>query len=232
MYDNAIAREKLRTAEKKPDKKQPTKSKQGDPATLAGVERGDEMTRAQANEGKVNPGFMEKRGCTTNCQSCVVAFEARLRGYDVQTKGNHENPTAKMLSRQTNKAWIDPATGKNPEFIQDQSVTTAKRCKTWMNDTIQTGERYTFEFPWRGRGNTGHIISVDKDSSGALRFYDPQNGKTYKGAEIDSYLGLIKFSRTYNIGGRLVVPLAKMLRVDNLQIDPNIASGIMEATGS
>lgn len=229
MADAAVAREKERGSASAP--KKPSGPK--DPETIGGVKAGSPMSREQADNTSANPNFMQSRGYQVNCQSCVVAYEARLRGYDVQAKANTpSNKAAYALSRKTELGWIDPATGDNPKLLRNDKVTTPKRCKTWMEETIQPGERYTFEHGWKGRRNAGHIISVDKDSKGALRFYDPQSGKTMQGADIDSYLSRTKLSttiNTYTDRGRITIPLAGMLRVDNLQINPQYSDGIMEA---
>lgn len=235
MADMAIAREKERNGKPgtakpkapKEDKKEKKPSNPlGDPDSINGVQRGEPMTREQADSNHVNPNYFKSTGYQINCQSCVVAYEARLRGYDVQTKANHKNPTAEMLSRDTRLAWKDPTTGKKPDYITNESVTTAKKCKAWMEETIQPGERYTFSHGWKGRKYTGHIISADKDESGQLRLYDPQNGKTMQGADIDAYLSRAKFTMT--IYGTKI-PRARLTRVDNLQIDSTVADGIMEA---
>ena len=238
MYDNAIAREKerdkqgLTPSSKTPAKpKAPKKEKKpsdplNNPASIAGVERGDPMTRSQANNNRVNPNYFKAPGYQTNCQSCVVAYEARLRGYNVQTKANTRGSKLDELSRDTRLAWIDPATGKKPDWITNEKVTTAKRCKTWMEETIKPGERYTFQHGWKGRSRTGHIISADKDSDGNLRLYDPQNGKTMQGADIDAYLGRAKFVTTV-YGTK--IPRARLIRVDNMQFNPDMANSIMEA---
>jgi len=238
MADMAIAREKERdkqglvpggkTPKKPKEPKKETKPRDplNNPSTIAGVERGDPMTRSQANNNRVNPNYFKSSGYQTNCQSCVVAYEARLRGYDVQTKANTRGSKLDELSRDTRLAWIDPATGKKPDWITNENVTTAKRCKTWMEDTIQPGERYTFQHGWKGRSRTGHIISADKDSNGNLRLYDPQNGKTMQGADIDQYLSRAKFTTTV-YGTK--IPRARLIRVDNMQFNPDMADSIMEA---
>lgn len=232
MADMAIAREKERagngaaTPGAKPKQETKPSDPLNNPSTIAGVERGDPMTRSQANNNRVNPNYFKSSGYQTNCQSCVVAYEARLRGYDVQTKANTRGSKLDELSRDTRLAWIDPATGKKPDWITDAKVTTAKRCKTWMEETIQPGERYTFQHGWKGRSRTGHIISADKDSNGNLRLYDPQNGKTMQGADIDQYLSRAKFTTTV-YGTK--IPRARLIRVDNMQFNPDMADGIMEA---
>ena len=172
-YEGSKFTERLKKPKGKKPAAKPEKDPDGNPDTLAGVKRGEPMSREQANEGRVNPNYGKGPGYQTNCQSCVVAYEARLRGYDVQTKPNHRNATAAALSADTRMAWKDPKTGTVPDYITSDKVTTAKRCKTWLEETIQPGERYTFSHGWKGRKYTGHIISADKDSGGKLRLYDP-----------------------------------------------------------
>jgi hypothetical protein len=216
-YAEALTDKKARTEAEKKSKSNPL----GDPDKIAGVERGEPMTRDQANRGKVNPNFSNGGGYWINCQTCVVAYEARLRGYDVQAKPK-TTKEQNSLAYNSRLAWIDPKTGNNPKFITDKSVKNAKSCRAWMEKTVQSGERYTFEFPWSGR-RSGHIVSLDKNSKGVLRLYDPQSGKILHGDQIDTYLKRgIKF-QTYG------VPQCKLMRVDNMRIDSKMANAIMEA---
>lgn len=149
------------------------------PKTLAGVKRGKPMTRNEADGGKPNPNFDKGGGYHINCQTCVVAYEARLRGYDVAAKPNTRGSMLEKVSRRTNLAWIDPETGEHPEYIKNEKAKNAKSCAKWLRETVEEGKRYTIEFSWKGRGNGGHIISLDRDSKGRLRLYDPQCGQTY-----------------------------------------------------
>lgn len=246
--DNAIAREKERDAaglngppstkkpKKKPAKETKPKDPLGNPKAIAGAERGEPMSREEANGGNANPNYDQGGGYRVNCQTCVVAYEARLRGYDVQAKPNDRTGKTAELSRNTNDAWIDPATGKAVEpfkYSQNQGAeipTTAKQCRKWLNDQVQDGARYTFSFGWKGRGNTGHIISVDKDSSGHLRLYDPQSGKTMQGRDVDVLLGRIRYTRT--VAGIKFKTSPNLLRVDNKQFNPKYVNNILEATVS
>lgn len=229
MADAAVAREKEREAASKPEKKPDNGIK--DPETIGGVKAGAPMSRDEADHNSANPNFMKSSGYQVNCQSCVVAYEARLRGYDVTAKAKTpDNAAARTLSHTTNLAWIDPSTGRPPDIMRNEKANTVKRFKEWMEETIQPGERYTFEHGWKGRGNSGHIISVDRDSGGALRFYDPQSGTTRQGADIDNYLSRTKLVYSPRImGQKLTIPVAGLLRVDNMQINPQYSDGIMEA---
>lgn len=230
--DNAIAREKERDAAglNGPSSKNPL----GDPKSIAGAERGAPMSREEADGGHANPNFSQGGGYMTNCQTCVVAYEARLRGFDVQAKPNDRTGKTAELSRNTNDAWIDPATGKAVEpfkYSKNQGAeipTTAKQCRKWLNDQVEDGARYTFSFGWKGRGNTGHIISVDKDSRGHLRMYDPQNGKTLNSKEVDTLLGRIRYTRT--IAGIKYKTSPNLLRVDDKQFNPKYIDNILEAS--
>lgn len=196
------------------------------PREVAGVKRGQMMTRDEANGGKPNPNFKQSPGHRINCQSCVVSYEARLRGYDVQTLPNTKGSVLDKLSRQTNMAWIDPATGKHPAYIFDEAATTVKRFYDFIEKTVEPQKRYTLQFAWKGRSRSGHIISMDRDAEGLLRFYDPQTGQTFTGEQVNKYLGQLKY--TMSIGGTKVSMPPKILRVDNKQFNLDVVNHIME----
>ena len=193
------------------------------PDSLAGVKRGKDMTHKEANEGRVNPKYYDHNGYRVNCQSCVVNYEARRRGYDVETLPNHRNPIANKLSYHTNLAWIDPATGDHPKEVRC-GAKTAKQLLQYMKDNIEEGGRYTFQFYWRN-ANSGHIINAYLEN-GEVVLYDPQVPPKWaytKGdAALLDYFKRIKF-REY---GRDISP--NLLRVDSLMFDEDIAKGIMK----
>jgi hypothetical protein len=196
------------------------------PDEIAGVKRGNEMTREEANGAKPNPNFKQGHGYKTNCQSCVVAYEARLRGYNVQALPNVKGSAAEKLLRRTNRAWIDPATGKHPEYMYDDTATTAKKFLSFLENNIKSKQRYTLEFAWKGRRIYGHIVSLDRDASGKLRIYDPQSGVTYTGSSVAKYLGQIKYTRT--VHGHKMPARPKVLRVDDKLFNMDIVNEILE----
>jgi len=189
------------------------------PDEIAGVKRGKKMTWDEANGGKPNPNFKKGNGYQTNCQSCVVTYEARLRGYDVQALPNTKGSMLEKLSRKTNIAWIDPATGKHPGYIFDDTITNASRFAEFLEKVIEPDKRYTLEFLWTNRGRTGHIISVDRTADGILRLYDPQNGKTYIKQEALEYLKQLKYSK---------ISPPQILRIDDKQFNLDVVNYIME----
>lgn len=219
MADMAIAREKERHAAQMAN---PT----NDPDTIAGVKRGQPMTHEQADQGRCNPNYKSGYGYRENCQTCVVAYEARLRGYDVEAKSkNGLNSIQNDLSHCVEMAWTDPRTGNEPDVIRnDPKIRTSKQIHKWVDDNVQEGARYTFSHGWKGtKGYTGHVISARKEG-GELKLFDPQDGKNYTGKDVDAYMSRVK--GTVNIGGSTMSRL-KLVRVDNMQIDAEVADAVL-----
>ncbi len=204
-----------------------------------GIIQGKAMTFEEANELRGNINFIPKtidgkpnqtytdanNKYHINCQSCVVANELRRRGYDVtalpnlQEKGN----IPFELSYKTEWAWIDNNTQKTPtkvnvgRTIDRRGRIIAKPYKETMNDLMNVMKepgRYHVNFAWK-KGN-GHIITFDRFESGKIKWYDPQTGK------VDffnkDYYDRIKVSSGIHI-----------LRVDNLLVNTEIISGIVES---
>lgn len=127
-----------------------------DKVALAGTKKGKPMTREQANSGNVNPEFNSgDQKFRVNCQTCVVAFEARLRGYDVTAKPMITKEQ-RELARNSAIAWIDPLTGSAPKEIRAEGINNAKACKTWLEENVQAGARYTLANAWKGISGKGY----------------------------------------------------------------------------
>lgn len=223
MADMAVAREKERHAAAIAN---PT----NDPDTIVGVKRGEPMTHEQANQGNVNPRYGQSYDYSRNCQSCVVAYEARLRGYNVEAKGKDGyNSIQNSLSRDSSIAWKDPVTGKQAvRLINDPKIRTSKQIHKWVDENIKEGERYAFAHGWKGtKGYMGHVISATKEG-GKLKLYDPQDGKSYTGDRVAEYMGQVK--GTCNIGGSTLGRL-RLTRIDNMQIDPSVANAVLRGAG-
>ena len=202
------------------------------PNEIAGVKRGEKMTWEAADSGNVNPGYGKDWSYSINCQTCAPAFELRQRGYNIKAKGNTKGSMSEKLSRQTNLIWKDPATGKHPEYIADKSKTySAKSYLQYLKGIIKAGERYTIEFGWKGRGNSGHIVNLDLTGDGKLRIKDNQRGANERSewigdTDVYQYLTRLKYSRTF-YGTKVNTP-PKVLRVDNMEIDVDVANQIFE----
>ena len=196
----------------------------------------EEMNKYAAEHEQAYKEYSRYRN---NCQSCVVAYEARLRGYDVEAQPRSKsNEIQNDLARNQETAWVDPATGKHPtSLINDPSIRTSKQAHKWLEQNVEEGGRYEFSHGWKGtNGRYGHVVSVSRDSKGSLSIFDPQNGKLYTGDAVTEYMNRIK--PTYSVKmwsmetrsgvkseprGRL-----RLIRVDTMQIDGVVANAVLK----
>lgn len=194
------------------------------PDEIAGIKRGEPMSWKKADSGNTNPFIGHERGYSINCQTCVVAFEARLRGYNVSAKPNKPGSMLERLSRFTNLAWIDPKTGKHPTYFRNYDLKSAKKYLPYVNKIVEQGKRYTIEFCWKGRGYGGHIVNLDRNEAGQLRIKDNQRSVHEKSEwvgdeEVLQYLSRMKYS---------VNTVPEILRIDNMYFDKSVVDQIME----
>lgn len=202
------------------------KAKRGKHAdVLAGALREKPMTFEEADGGMVNPRVNEGVAYWTNCQTCVVAFEARLRGYRVVAKGYDSGTAMKDLAINPAMAWTDPKTGTSPVPFRDWSALTPKKFLNLLETTVKSGERYTLRFANQSNGD-GHIVNLDRTPDGGLRIYDPQTGSVYLDADLRNYVRRFTFRGTKN-GVKAEYPPA-ILRVDNLEFNRKIVDAILE----
>lgn len=190
---------------------------------LVGVEKGNPMTFEEADNYRVNPNAGIDWSYDSNCQSCVVVFEARQRGYNVQAKGLNPNSSIiEKLRLNPNRAWLDPVTRKHPEYITSKSIMSVTDAYDFIGLTVEKGKRYTIQFPWKKNARKGHIINLDRDETGALRFKDNQRAK----GEKDEWAGELEITDYLK---DTVVSDIKILRIDNMDFSDSVARRIMEA---
>lgn len=233
LYDKLKLREKtLRASKKELIEKNPTvigKAPIRDNPTLAGVRKGKAMTFEQANGMNANPKHGKDVGYSTNCQTCVVAFEARLRGYEVEALPNTKGSMLEKLTTNYRGAWYEKGTKIKPLYLPDERETphTPASFKKHLVNTIKEGERYTMDFGWRGHGRTGHVIHIYK-KDGNIQFYDPQIGESYKGKQVDDYLKLLRYK--ISIQGEQIPWHPNILRVDNLDFNKSVVDEILKVS--
>ena len=146
-----------------------------------GIKRGKPMTFTEANEMKGNPHYGENEGYRINCQTCVVAHELRLRGFDVSALANTKGSALEKLAMATHTAWQ----GLNKEDIPIFAKNTLDKRGyirfpkiNWkqVSDATSAPGRYHIAWTWK-RKHKGHIITIERLSDGKIRFYDPQTGE-------------------------------------------------------
>lgn len=193
--------------------------------TLAGVVRGEPMSFERADGGRVNPGADNNPKRWFNCQSCVVAFEARLRGYDVAALPYASHGAAKELAEEYNRAWIDPETGARPQCTIAAGANTPRRVLSFLEEHVKEG-RYTLRFSLDIDTGDGHIVSVHRNESGALRIYDPQTGNIYEDAAMRNYIKTFKLKGT--VAGLKIERPVELLRVDDKEFNRALADQVLE----
>ena len=193
------------------------------PDFVATVPRGKPMTREQANGLSSNPRFYDKdsfeKGYWNNCQSCVVSYIMRLRGYDVEAKPRELNNDAQEeVALNTAMAWINPQSIKHPS----PTIIPAKNAKNglkWIKQNVEEGGIYTFEF--RSLDPTGyftHVIIIEKNE-GSLIFYDPQSGIVNNSSTEIRFMKSIAWNVHFK---------PKIMRVDLLEPNMDIIDRILK----
>ena len=199
----------------------------GGKVDVAGVSQGKQRTFEEAISGGslfkpvTNPDYLTDLKARINCQTAVVAQEARIRGYDVEALPKITNEQGE-LARNPQIAWIDPQTGQNPQRPVRMGAKNAKQALETMENTVKSGERYTVGVVWKG-ARSGHIMSLDRDQKGQLRIYDPQSGQTYTGH--NQIAGILKQTQ-YNRNGVDYSP--RLMRIDNLNFNTSVVDKILK----
>ena len=187
-----------------------------------GMHKTAAMNHDDANELKGNPNYTLGGGYRINCQSCVVAYEMRRRGYDVEANQNtkRKGNIPYELSYATEKAWLDDngnipkkqrAGGRYVDGYKIKNKTLKVMLSEFENLTSTPG-RYHIDFGWKNSRNSGHIITMERFKDGTMRVYDPQCGRVI--TDFKTYAKKFKLSTGIRI-----------LRVDNLRGNPHYVSG-------
>ena len=187
-----------------------------------GMHKTAAMNHDDANELKGNPNYTLGGGYRINCQSCVVAYEMRRRGYDVEANQNtkRKGNIPYELSYTTEKAWLDD-NGNVPKkqraggrYVDGYKIKnkTFKVMMSEFEDMTSTPGRYHIDFGWKNSRNSGHIITMERFKDGTMRVYDPQCGRVI--TDFKTYAKKFKLSTGIRI-----------LRVDNLRGNPHYVSG-------
>ncbi len=180
-----------------------------------GIKRGRPMSHEQANKMHGNPHYGESKAYSVNCQTCVVAYELRLRGFDVSALPNTAGSALSKLSKATHTAWQN-ITREDIPVIAKTTLDKYGHIKQpplkWAKVFAAMTETGRYHIAWRWkRKRSGHIITAERLPDGSLRFYDPQNGMS---GALDLY--------KKDIAGNV-----RIYRVDNLAPNANIVKDVL-----
>ena len=191
------------------------------PNKVSGVERGKPMTFEEADTQKSNPGFENNHNRQTNCQTCVVAYEMRRRGYNVEAKPyTGMDYDQKALASDPTHVWIDPKTGRKPNLTHSpETFRSSDEAISYLQSTLKKGKRYALRLNWANDGG-GHII-IAQQSHGRTWLFDPQSGDSYVEADevksvVERLAGVGNNKRSKGMSGGAL----KLLPISDMNIDP------------
>lgn len=202
------------------------------PEEIAGVKRGEPKTFEQMVQQGVNPKYMseedDKGDYSDNCQSCTVAAELVIRGYDVEA-GPYSTQEAKELGNNGETAYLDPETGK--KCVADIIYTNEIDCYDYLETNVKQGERYelTYNTPTES-GNLeydkeheydGHVVIITRNENNELEYYDPQNGERERGKGVKAIL-------EPNFQYKNPVAPPRILRIDDKALNPKYVNKVVK----
>lgn len=202
------------------------------PEKVAGIKRGTPMPFADADGKRANPGREDNPQRMDNCQTCVIAYELRRRGYDVEAKPRtHQNYDQEKLSQDPTWAWRLPGTKNMPKVTNSaETYESSDKAYEYLQDTIEAGKRYTMNFVW-GDGRGAHIIIAEK-TDGKTWLFDPQSGdaiRTESGVKeyISRFAGVGNNPKQSNWQGGAI----QTLPISDMDINPiNVETILQKAT--
>ena len=180
-----------------------------------GIKRGLPMSHDQANQLRGNPHYKKAEGYQVNCQTCVVAYELRLRGFDVSALPNTAGSALEKLAGETYAAWQGLKRADIPIFGRSYIGANNKLKRerlNWkkVNAAMSEPGRYHIGWRWKRKWD-GHIITIERFPDGTFRSYDPQTGE----------IGVLrKYSR--DIAGSVTV-----YRVDTLAPNAEVVNKVL-----
>lgn len=193
-------------------------------ADIAGAKQGKPMTFKEANGNNANPEYLKNPNdekYNRNCQSCVLAYEARRRGYDVKATARNEYDKTALLAQNSAASFIDKSTGKPCEY-EIIKPTNSANLYNMLNNKIKKNERYFFRYTWfDGKDSAGHVVTLEKDENENLAIYDAQTGRRKYEDEMKTYFkSYLQFNGKSQIG---------LLRVDDKELnDFFVNDGVLE----
>ena len=158
----------------------------------------------------VNPNFSEGRDGVweNNCQRCVVAYEARRRGINVEALPkdlDSDGFSCLVLSDGNVNPTGYHSAFKNAKIKKIPSQTGIECMEKIISEMIDSGDNCRYVIRIRWQGDSGHVFIAEKSGNNIL-FVDPQNNDL----NVKRYFYHIKPSETC------------IFRVDNLKFDDKV----------
>lgn len=147
------------------------------PSTLKEAlgDRGPMMSQAKASEG-TNPHYNPRYSAySSNCQRCVLAYEARRRGYDVTALPTYRGDML-PAGRDYLRGLSSPNTvdvGKSRSRLEGQMAAYGNGARAIVHVR---------------QGRNGHVF-IAENVRGRINYVDPQTNKRYSGINLKHVSG-------------------------------------------
>lgn len=154
-----------------------------------------------------------------NCNRCVVAYEARRRGYDVVAQPTYENDTfgQRVVAPDgtINARWQGAFQGAKTEMVGGKNTNEVISNINGKMETWGNGSRAVVGVTWSPQvGGGGHVFNVERQS-GRNYFVDAQSGERYNPRQVFS----------------MVVPNSvRLVRTDNLKFSSRAMRAVEQDT--
>lgn len=180
--------------------------------------KGRENTMSDALKN-VNPFYSAMySNYSENCQRCVVAYEMRRRGYDVEAQPTYEGdrwPSVVNVDGQRLGRWRGAFRHAVTDRVGAAGNNRAAEDKVIANISAKMreygdGARAVVNIKYRG-SRTGHVFNVE-NRKGRMYFVDAQTGDRYNMASMHNLLRIVD---TNAVG---------LTRTDNLRVSERMSN--------
>lgn len=193
--------------------------------SLLGVERGEPMSIDEADQKNANPHYGElvdgnDQSYTCNCQTCVVAYELRRRGYDVEARGigskigKYDDPIQERIANNPTSMFTSQV---KQTLLSDLIMFSRNKFSDYvqnLRNAVAEKGRYFITLK-SSTGNYGHITTIENDG-GKIFLVDPQKG--YKVDLMDDQ-AVRAFYYKWDISDN---NMNRVFKVDDLEFNPDL----------
>lgn len=172
---------------------------------------------------KANPFFSQAYSeYSENCQRCVVAYELRRRGYDVEAQPTYQGdkwPQVITINGQRLGRWRGAFRHAMTDRVGASGNNLAAENKVLANLKSKmreygNGARAVVNIQYRGHGS-GHVFSAE-NHNGQVSFVDAQTGQRYSTASMQNLLHIVE---TGTVG---------LTRTDNLRVSGRVTNFVWQ----
>ena len=150
---------------------------------LTGVCKGKPMEIREADMQNANPNYYEGTQYKINCATCAAAFVLRLRGFDIQAKGNNrrnENLNYWLSKNNSFEIWRNWDGSKvapvyTSEWMKRKGLKKMRKedYETFFEEACPDIGFYIITINWKW-GCGGHATILQRAEDGKLYYIEPQ----------------------------------------------------------